>query len=89
MHMLMHSDFHPPPSTLPVVTCCWAQCNGIRAVAGDHTHLEEHTLCCCVAPMQRWGYQDLQAWQDSLIKQVEDGPLALLLEKVQGTAPSS
>lgn len=76
-------SIHHPAS----VISRWAQCNGIR-VRDPCTHGKTHMMCCCVALVQRWGYQDLQPWQDALIKQVEDGPLALLLEKVQGTTPS-
>jgi hypothetical protein len=39
--------------------------------------------------MQRWGYQDLQLWQDALITQVVQGPLALLQEQVKLKAAAS
>jgi hypothetical protein len=39
--------------------------------------------------LQRWGYQDLQPWQDALITQVQQGPLALLQQQVQHKAAST
>jgi hypothetical protein len=45
-----------------------------------------HQLCCAAAGVlaaQRWGYQDLQPWQDALIQRAEEGPLALLKQQLQ------
>lgn len=55
----------------------------VEELAGVETgvvdpELEEHC--------KRWGYQDLQPWQDALIQRAEEGPLALLKQQLQQRA---
>jgi len=76
LHEGGYSAFYVPFCGLAVIE----ELTGVQTAVVD-PELEEHC--------KRWGYQDLQPWQDALIKQVEDGPLALLLEKAKGGAPCS
>jgi acetoin utilization deacetylase AcuC-like enzyme len=51
----------------------------VEAISGEKTEIVDPFLSSSDA----WGYQSLQPWQDALITTVEDGPLALLRDKVE------